>query len=296
MQHAFLITAYTDLDGLNALIECLGPEAHIFVHLDRKARVPEAALDRLRQQPTLRFLSRRYSVNWGSARHLHCILELCRSAVKDERIDYLHLITGSDHPLVARQDFNAFFEQHRGSEFIEHFPLPTRYWPEGGLDRLTLYHPLEVLDLRDPRQRRMRDLVKMVQLKLGVRRSLDGLPPLHGGSTWWSLSRMCVADLLKACDADPGYLRRFRHTHVPEEIFFQTLIMSSPFVEHVVNDNLRYVDWVARNGNNPAILDLSDLDKVLASGKFFARKLVPPASQGLIDELRRRTCTQRDRA
>ncbi len=114
---------------------------------------------------------------------------------------------------------------------------------------------------------------------------------MYGGSTWWSLSRACVSHLLNECAKNPSYLRRFAHTHVPEEIFFQTLIMASPYAKFVVNDNLRYVDWVARNGNNPAVLDLTDLDKVLASGKLFARKLITPMSQGLIDALRERMST-----
>jgi len=286
MQHGFLITAYRDIEGLLALIADLGPEAHVFVHLDRKALLSKSELDHVKALPTLRFLSRRYAVNWGSRDHLLSIIELARAAAKDERIDYLHAISGSDRPLVPWFEFNTFFERNGGSEFIEHFPLPTRYWNGGGLDRLTLYHPLDLLDVRTPHQKRSLDLLLMMQGKLGVRRSLRGLPPLFGGSTWWSLSRACVSHLLKGSDSNPGYLRRFRHSHVPEEVFFQTLIMASPFAKHVVNDNLRYVDWVARNGNKPAVLDLSDLDKVLASGKLFARKLMQPTSQGLIDALR----------
>lgn len=74
-------------------------------------------------------------------------------------------------------------------------------------------------------------------------------------------------------------------THVPEEVFFPTLVMASSFAGRVVNDNLRYMDWVPRNGNNPAVLDMSDAERIVRSGKLFARKLDRPVSSSLMEHL-----------
>ncbi len=59
--------------------------------------------------------------------------------------------------------------------------------------------------------------------------------------------------------------------------------MNAPFAEKVVNNNLRYIDWVARNGNNPAVLDETDFEKVMDSNAFFARKFEYPVSEKLMN-------------
>jgi hypothetical protein len=62
--------------------------------------------------------------------------------------------------------------------------------------------------------------------------------------------------------------------------------MNSPFAKNVVNNNLRYIDWVARNGNNPAILDDADFEKLQRTNAVFARKFDYPQSIGLLDKIK----------
>lgn len=284
--HAFLMTAYQDPEGLAGLVDDLGPAALVFIHYDRKARLSSTDEARLRRSPTVVHFSRRYKVNWGGHAHLKAILHLIRTALEERSVQRLHLITGSDRPIVPPARFKAFFEQRPASEFIQYFPLPTPYWKGGGIDRLTLYHPLDLFNAKDPIQKKLLDLTIHIQRRLGISRSMNGMPPLFGGSTYWSLTRDCLSYVMHRCDERPEFLHRLRFTHVPEEIFFQSLIMDSPFADNVVNDNLRYVDWNKRNGSTPAILDLTDLDRILASGKLFARKLQGPISKGLLNALR----------
>ena len=125
----------------------------------------------------------------------------------------------------------------------------------------------------------------MAQRKVGIQRSLKDLPPLFGGSSWWSLTTTCVAWVLQYVDEHPELLRRLWMTHVPEEVFFPTVVMASPFADRVVNDHLRYMDWTPRNGNNPAVLDMSDAERIDRSGKLFARKLDHPVSTHLMEHL-----------
>ena len=42
---------------------------------------------------------------------------------------------------------------------------------------------------------------------------------------------------------NPDYVRFFEHVFVPDELFFQTIIMNSPLRDTVENDDLRYLDW-----------------------------------------------------
>ncbi len=291
MRHAILITAYKGLPNLARMVRCLGPKAEVFIHLDHKVRVVQADMDALRAIPTVKLLSRKFRVNWGSSAHIKAILHLAEQALRDPDVGYLHLISGSDHPLLPWERFEAFMEERCGQEFLEHFPLPTRFWRNGGLDRITHWHPLDTIDIREPHRSAWMDVLLRWQVRLGVQRSLRGLPPLYGGSTWWSLSRGCVAHVLDRLEREPRLLRRFRHTRCGEEILMQTLVMDSPYAANVVNDNLRHIDWHARNGSAPAVLDLSDLPALSVSGKLFARKLESPVSEGLIAALETRVCS-----
>jgi hypothetical protein len=285
MQHAFLVTAYRAPEALLELLDGLPAGSTAYVHYDRRSVLEPEMAARLEEHPAVRLLSRRYGVRWGGHAHLLAMLELCRAAAADRANDRLHLISGSDRLVVSDATFLDHFERKPEAEYIVHFPLPTPFWRGGGLDRLVHYHPMDLLDLRSERQRKLRDLFLRVQQRLGIQRTLPSSPRLMGGSGWWSLSRSCVAEVLAWSDARPYLLRRLRWTHVPEEFFFPTVVMAGNHASNVVNDNLRYIDWVPRNGQNPAVLDERDLEAIRASGKLFARKLEHPTSSALMQAL-----------
>jgi hypothetical protein len=82
-------------------------------------------------------------------------------------------------------------------------------------------------------------------------------------------------------EREPSLLKRLRLTFCADEIYFQTILLNSPFKEKIVNNNLRYIDWTRRNGNFPAILDESDFQSLAHSDKVFARKFEFPVSEKL---------------
>ncbi|MNG36128.1 hypothetical protein D3C84_1230620 [compost metagenome] len=62
--------------------------------------------------------------------------------------------------------------------------------------------------------------------------------------------------------------------------------MNSAFAKKVTNNNLRHIDWIARNGNNPAILDATDYDKLVQTDALFARKFEYPMSIELLGKIK----------
>jgi hypothetical protein len=114
------------------------------------------------------------------------------------------------------------------------------------------------------------------------------LPKLFGGSTWWTLSRPCLKYVVDYTKSHPDLLGRLRHSFCSEEIYFQTVIMNSPFAAQVDGNNLRYIDWRFRNGSLPAVVDETDYDCVAKPDVIFARKFQHPISATLIEELDKR--------
>lgn len=90
------------------------------------------------------------------------------------------------------------------------------------------------------------------------------------GSQWKMLTR-------EACDflAVPKNTRRFRAaywgTHVPDESFFQTVLLNSNRRAHVAGRNWHFVDWYS-GPPYPHILEMKDLQRLESSDAFFARK------------------------
>ncbi len=288
MNHALIVLAHGNIPDLVDVLDQFGPHCQAYVHVDRKAQVTQADLALLKDRSMVRFVDRRYRVNWGGMAIVKAILLLVREALKDPDVSYLHMITGTDRIIVPPREFEAFFSRNAGREYLLHFPLPTPYWPNGGLDRLACYDPIDLFNVRSPRGKRARNFLLHVQQRLGIQRKIPSdFPPLYGGSMSWSLTRELLLHVLNEVDRKPAFLRRFAFTYCPDEIALQTLIMASPYAERVENNNLRYIDWSRKKNAEPYVLDLENWDAMLASGMLFARKIDRPLSDGLIERLRK---------
>jgi hypothetical protein len=78
-------------------------------------------------------------------------------------------------------------------------------------------------------------------------------------------------------------VRFFRHVLIPDELFFQTIVMNSPLRDSVENENLRYLDWSREPA--PAVLLESDLPALVSSHKLFARKFDERIDSTILDLL-----------
>lgn len=113
------------------------------------------------------------------------------------------------------------------------------------------------------------------QKKIKLRRT----PPkqfkdqLFGGSTYWSLNRSALEYVVNYTKTNPDFLRRLSFTFCAEEMYFQTVLINSEWSSTISNDNLRYIDWSSGRGGYPAFLDITDFEQLLASKKYFARKI-----------------------
>jgi hypothetical protein len=72
-----------------------------------------------------------------------------------------------------------------------------------------------------------------------------------------------------------------KFTFCSEEIYFQTILLNSKYINNIINDNLRYIDWDSGRGGYPAFLDKTDYEKIKHSNKIFARKFHETKSEEL---------------
>ncbi|WP_426483870.1 beta-1,6-N-acetylglucosaminyltransferase [Flavobacterium sp. 2] len=287
MKQAILITAYKNYHHLEEIIRFFDEDFELYIHIDKKSNISDAELLNLRNYDVVKLVEQKYKVNWGGFNHLKSILFLSEQALKNKENKYFHLISGHDFPIKKIEYFKEFFKKN-DREYIDYFSIPRIGAANNGyLDRFEYYNFYDLLDAKKPNENYRIKRIIRIQKKLGFKRKTSSkMPKLYGGSTWWSLSRDCLDYVITFSNKNKFVLNRFKHTLCSEEFYFQTVIVNSPFVDKVANESLRHIDWVARNGNNPAVLDETDYDKLTQSSAVFARKFDYPFSTGLFNKIK----------
>jgi hypothetical protein len=255
---AYIVSAYKNLDQLARLAERLNTESSsVYIHVDKKADDAEYGrlVRTLAGRPAVHLLER-HVCHWGGFGHVRATLKGI-DALLASGSDFHHvvLLTGQDYPIKPLAEIERFFAEHRDSSFMAYNALPSESWsPRGGLDRIEYRH----WRWRGP------------HVRLPWKRRFPAGAAPYGGGAYWNLSRACVEHVARFVESRPEVVDFFRHVDIPDEVFFQTVLMNSELAGSVVNDNLRYIDWT--RGATPALLEARDLPALRASPKLFARK------------------------
>ncbi|PRY48131.1 core-2/I-Branching enzyme [Geodermatophilus tzadiensis] len=279
MHIAYIISAYRSPHQLLRLISRIqGRETTVLVHVDKKSgdEIMNPIASALSGTPNVHLLER-HVCHWGDFGHVAASLKGIRFIVERRvKCDRVVLLTGQDYPIKSNAAIRDFFAAHSDREFIEHFPLPRADWYRGGMPRLEHWHLwLGGRHIELPKDEAHPGHEGPVQLLVNKvlprRRPVPGDRRPYGGGGYWSLTRAAVEYLHQVLQEEPAYTRFFRRVYIPDEIFFQTLLLNAPLQDRVVNDDLRYTVW--RDGaQSPAVLAVDDLDDLATSHGLFARK------------------------
>jgi hypothetical protein len=275
---AYLILAHRNPEQVRRLIARLaGERARFLVHFDARTDL-SAHEAQLRSLPDVRLADDRHKSDWGSFALVRATLDLMEAALAiHPEVRRLTLLSGQDYPIKPRRQIESFLlEEHPDRSFVEHFRLPRPDWgPDGGMSRIEDRHVLIAGRVRSLRNSR-----------LGIRRSLPGgLTPFQGGQ-YWSLTRDCAELVLRYGEHHPEVVRFFRRTAMPDELFFQTIVMSSPLAAMAENSDLRYERW-DEGGSHPAVLTAEDLPALRASQALFAKKFDTAVDPDVLDRIDR---------
>jgi len=284
MKHAILIIAHENFQQLIRLITRLDSNCQVYIHLDKKLRFSKQELDTLSNLPVVNGVYSRYKINWGGFNMLKTVLFLLSKAVKDKDNEYFHLLSAQDYPVKPVSSFTKFIEANKGKEFLEYHTLPYNGWDNGTYRRYDYFFFHDLFNYRTDKGRRYITKILHYQIKRDIKRKIpDHFETIYGGCCWFTLSRDCIEYVLEYTRKFPAFYKRLKYTFVPEETYFHSIILNSPFKERVKNRSLRYVDWRYRNGHYPANLDESDFKALCLTDAFFARKFKAGISKRLMD-------------
>jgi hypothetical protein len=216
----------------------------------------------------------KYSNGWGSFSLIQATLDAMQH-FRRSGYDYFINLSGQCYPLKTVPEIKSTLAMGNGIGYLECNPLPWSRWVDekGGFDRVyrSWYKPFKTLD------------------KISIPRLSKNLPlemRPYGGSQWFCLPKRHVDHVLELTKQHPEIVAFFKRALIPDELFFQTILMNSPYREEIkVDDNLRFIDWNKRCVPLPATMLSEDLERILGTGKLFARKFDPAMDGTVLDKL-----------
>lgn len=270
---AYVVPVHRDPDQVARMIRRLAtPSAQFVVHVDRRADPSvRHGIGAGTEALPVAFVEP-HRCYWGGFGMVRAALKGIRHLV-DEGVeyDYAVLLSGQDYPLRTAREIELFFGDAGGNSYLDAFalPRPDGWGPRGGLDRVEDWHLIRrrALHVQLPRARTLP----------------AGLKP-YGGDAWWSLARPMVEYIDWFVRENPAATHFFEHALHPSEVFFQSIVMSSPLAGTIVPESLHYIRWEG-DAANPVTLGVADLDAMLGSGMLFARKFDTTRDHEVLDAL-----------
>jgi len=298
---AFLMLAHNDAPLLLRLCHHLRDHA-VFLHVDVKSR--DFPTEQFAALKNVVLIQPRLSVHWADFSMVEATLALLRSALhQNESFSKFVLISGTCYPVKPIAHLAALFNTDNDQNYIRLTaisPSTPHLWTL--VSRRWRMAPLLPDDLmaRQPALRGLEKKVRAVLNKLSSYRprdfQRDAGCPIYFGSQWWALSEPCARYIVDFVQDHPAFVRAFRTTYVPDELFFHTLIAQSPFAAKTLGPQ---PDQGAGT-NQQAPLHLihpsekrifhsteADFELAKSTDKFFIRKVSSRDTGELLDRIDR---------
>lgn len=299
MNIAYLISAHTDAPQLKRLIEALHPDAEYFVHIDLKSDISQ--FTQLILSENIHFIKERSDVRWGTLIEVEYQMALIRAAVQYPRhFDRIFFLSGMDYPLWSNEHITRWLEEQGDREILQGINMNTDYIVGGQREIYTLSRPLFHC-FNNKWNQKLSILCRKVLAALGHRKPMSlnvGYETwnLYKGSAWWCISQELAQYVLDCYDKKPEIRRYFRDSFGQAETLIQTIAFNSPeWARRCILTRGEYPGLAALTPLHfiiyePVIkvMDASDYDQLMASGRMFTRKLRSGVSDTLIEKLRNR--------
>lgn len=284
---AVLIQCHKSPKQINLLLDTMQHSSFtFFVHVDKKSSIGKELCKR--EDVILLPDDLRVDVQWGLYSQVEATLNLLKYAKKHGSFDYYMLISGQCFPVVSPENIVRWLTAKDGKNYMLLFKsLHNCAGHSTNYDkRNQIIYPKWIIQ-RGHVIRVVRRL--WVALSGGYEHTfsvfLRKLPQdvkFFFGSQWWTIHKDFCEYVLRYVAENPWYEEFFQNSSCPDESFFQTLLMNSPFAATRA-DYIHYIDW-SKGGSSPKNLTKEDFDNIVKSQKIFARKIDNDFE--LIDKLR----------
>lgn len=293
MYKNYIILAHKNPEQILHLIKKLDDgESSFYIHIDKNFPLTPFETVLSNNSNTI-FIKNREMGSWCDIAIVKATINSIKKIIEDKKEGYCILLSGQDYPIKSNTFINKYLEDNNDKNFIETFELPTYNWYQGGLNRIN-YHKFNLSNRRGhfivcptPFDKQfytfqtLKDIIKLIYAKKFIylyklftkRKHPEQIKPF-GGSQWWCLSISVVKKIIHFIEKNPGFLEYHKYSLLPDEMFFQTILMHLDLPEITLTDSLTFVDWERENSIGAPTFSINDFDLLInqPKHKLFARK------------------------
>lgn len=285
---AYLIQAYSDSYALKNLVDTLlnMNNCEIFIHLDAKSDMEKFIIDDKR----VHFISNREYVSWAGYAQGKLIFNLIEAALKyEKKFDYYCFLSESDFPILY------------GSELVERIAKSRTV-----LMDCSVNHPQKIerywfydFNIDSPKINKI--VSKIVNAFFGglyyikiLRKNkfvkIDGkMCHVYASGPFWCLDYETISYINDTFNRNKEFQKYFKHSFASCELMVSTILGNSPyskscdFVNEYINLNhLSDICYFCYTGPRVNVLNESNYNEIIKSGKPFIRKVKKQYSDELI--------------
>ena len=296
LQIAYLLFAHKNPAQFGRLLKRLYyPGAMFYIHVDAKAPLNEFQLAASSIPATaLRWLPKRKTISWGNFSLSEAYLHGFETVLKQQpQVDFIITISGQDYPIVSNEVLHNWLYE-RIDQTILDYALVTEESPHI-LERVEQYYlsikPHRTIIYPHPTPTDFRKKLFNTALRFSrlfnLPRRLPLQHQLYFGTNWFQLKPLTARYLVEFARNNPSYVNFYRTTFVPEEIFFQTILLNAPdkIRSTIHNHRMTFMQWDRAPNSYFTPISVSELPDMISSDKFFARKFDETCDSEVLDAL-----------
>lgn len=287
LRTAYMLQVHKDPNQVNKFIQQLISEgqADVYVHIDLKAY--EQMYDKIVKSPNVKVLQESICCEWGDISQVDATILLIKAVVASKnKYDFVCLRSGQD--LLVKNGFKEFLVNNQNKIFMtvrnetisrQNLGLMEIKWPKVMRRRYTSAHPFRIY---------RRILQSLYRKGINIYPNTKSWPKEYSfycGAQWFSIPFEVAKYIHEFLETNEWYHKFFENSLIPDNWFFQTLIMNSPYKTEVVNDNLMFLNWgqTLSERNSPQNVTSNDIQLIEGTEKFFARKFDESIDESVVN-------------
>lgn len=270
---AYLLLVHKNPEQVNMFIDQLlnYGDCDIYIHVDKKA---ESIITDIRKDNRIHVISK-YSVSWGSFEIVKAAIELMKM-VTNAGVAYTHMYFGSGQDLLVKKGLYEYLLKNRDRIFLR---------INGEIDdsrrtsaRYRICWPHKLMIRNDLHLYRFIRIAIQFLCKFGIivrpnKKTIKNKVIFYEGRTWFIAPIDVLEYIVKYVRDNPDYVDFWEDSLASDLMFFQTIIMNSPYAGNV-EDELMYVKFGEKftTMNHPLTITMNDIDKIDDGNFYCARK------------------------
>lgn len=256
MKIAYCILAHNNPENLIRLTRAIAtPNTHSFVHIDAKSgmKISES------ENPQITLIKNRMPVYWGSFHIIEATLNTLKEALRHDDYDYFVVLSGADYPVKSNEFIQNFFEQHAGTNFMSSVAMPGNGKTMDRVEFPWLPGSTKTPGVKAFAKKVINRIIRMLNIKHHLPKPYKDFT-FYGGSAWVAFTRETVEYIVNFAETNPKFQKFFKHVLLPDESYFQTLLMNTRSKAPQQNA-IMYTIW-QEGSPSPETISEKDLPKL----------------------------------